>query len=576
MKSRFLKLCGAAVLLAAVLLWGCSPNETPPNTPEPPNQTTTPGENLTGTPPPPAEHHIAIRQVDGVGEFYNSNTGETFVPRGANYVFVPDGDQYETELLRVGLYDPQRTRDDFTRLAGLGYNTVRVFLDHCSVGPNCISRAGQPGLNPAYLDNIADMTLAARQAGIYILFTSNDLPDGGGYSEEANRSSGDQFAGYRNSYYLTPPAISATRRYWADLLTGLVDRRAAFDAVLGWQLLNEQWMFSDQPPLSLTGDTVETTTGSYDMSDPQQKEQMVSDGLVYYIAQMKEEILAHDPTALVTMGFFAPEVVAPGWYDETASLLEKSELDFFDFHAYPGEVSLADQAAAFGMLDYNRKPIILGEYGAFRGMYPELESGTRAVTEWQAESCQYGFDGWLYWSYYPNNLTVGDTTWGLTDQDGYLLDLFAPANQPDPCSAIEIPHSNLAYGKPVRASRYLSDQLPEYAVDENGSTQWGSGAVPAQWIEIDLEGSFRVTEVRLLVSQYPAGATTHLLQVQYAGTDSYVTVYEFSGPTGDNDILTFTPETPLENVTHIRVQTTSSPSWVSWKEITVLGEELTP
>jgi hypothetical protein len=118
--------------------------------------------------------------VDGVGEFYYIHTGETFIPRGANYVFVPHGDRYETELLRVGLYDPGRTRDDFARLAEMGYNTVRVFLDHCSVGPNCISRADQPGLNPAYLDNIADMTLAARQAGIYILFTANDLPDGGG------------------------------------------------------------------------------------------------------------------------------------------------------------------------------------------------------------------------------------------------------------------------------------------------------------------------------------------------------------------------------------------------------------
>ena len=94
-------------------------------------------------------------------------------------------------------------------------------------------------------------------------------------------------------------------------------------------------MFRDQPPLSLTSGMIETTTGTCDMSDPQRKKQMVSDGIVYYIAQMKEEILLHDSTALVTMGFFVPELVAPDWYVETASLLEKSTLDFFDFHAYP-------------------------------------------------------------------------------------------------------------------------------------------------------------------------------------------------------------------------------------------------
>ena len=264
----------------------------------------------TSTPIPPteipqAEHRIGVRQVNGIGEFYNKQTNEKFIPRGANYVYVPSGSGTTTLLLKVGVYDPQRTRADFAVLAGLGYNTVRVFLDHCAKGPGCIGDDDNIGLNPEYLDNIADMMSAAHETGIFIQFTSNDLPDQGGYAEEANIDSGSTFAGYRNSYYLRPHAITATRRYWSDLLTGLVERNAAFDAVLGWQLLNEQWMFADQPPLSLTEGLVETTTGSYDMSDPQQKVQMVDDGLVYYIAQMKEEILIHDPTALVTMGFLS-------------------------------------------------------------------------------------------------------------------------------------------------------------------------------------------------------------------------------------------------------------------------------
>ena len=258
-------------------------------------------QSSTNTPHPQAEHRIRVKQVNGAGEFYDKQTNETFVPRGVNYVFVPWGNGQTNLLLHEGIYDPQRTRDDFAALAGLGYNTVRVFLDHCSRGTGCIGDDDEIGLNPDYLDNIADMMSAGRETGVYILFTSNDLPDQGGYAEEANLGSGQTLAGYRNSYYLSPHAITATRRYWRDLLTGFVERNAAFDAVLGWQLLNEQWMFRDQPPLSLTNGGVETTTGSYDMSDPGQKTQMVSDGIVYYIAQMKEEILIHDPTALVTM-----------------------------------------------------------------------------------------------------------------------------------------------------------------------------------------------------------------------------------------------------------------------------------
>ncbi len=521
---------------------------------------------------PQAEHRIGVRQVNEVGEFYNRQTDEIFIPRGANYAFVPQGNSFTNLILKVGIYDPQRTRDDFAELKSLGYNTVRVFLDHCSQGPGCIGDDDNVGLNSKYLDNIADMMSAGREKGIYILFTSNDLPDQGGYSEEANLGSGETFAGYRNSYYLRSHAITATRRYWSDLLTGLVERDAAFDAVLGWQLLNEQWMFIDQPPLSLTSGMVETTTGSYDMSDPDQKTQMVSDGIVYYIAQMKEEILIHDPTSLVTMGFFVPEIAAPGWYVETESLLRKSDLDFFDFHAYPGGASLQEHAEHFGMLGYDAKPIVLGEYGAFRHIYPEIDSAARAISNWATEACQYGFDGWLYWTYYPSDASAGDRTWGLVDEDNYLLDLFAPVNQPDPCVAVEIPNNNLAYNKPVAASRSLPEEPPEYAVDDNSGTQWGAGADPVQWIQVDLEGVHTITEIRLQVAQYPAESTLHRVQVRASESDAYQTVYEFSGFTGDNDWLVFSPDVPLENVAQIRIQTVASPSWVAWKEIQVYGE----
>jgi hypothetical protein len=523
-----------------------------------------------------AEHRIGVRQLNGVGEFYDRQTGETFVPRGANYGFVPLGNSFTNLVLKVGIYDPGRTREDFAALKSLGYNTVRVFLDHCSSGAGCIGDSDNVGLNPAYLDNIADMMSAGRETGIYILFTSNDLPDQGGYSDEANFGSGGTFAGYRNSYYLRPNAITATRRYWRDLLTGLADRNAAFDAVLGWQLLNEQWMFRDQPPLSLTSGMVETTTGVYDMSNPEQKAQMVSDGIVYYIAQMKEEILLHDPTALVTMGFFVPEIAAPEWYVETASLLQKSDLDFFDFHAYPGFHSFRDHAEHFGMIGYDDKPILLGEYGAFRHIYPEIGSAARVVMRWVAESCEFGFDGWLYWTYYPADASAGDRTWGLTDEDNYMLGLFAPVNHPDPCVAAQTPNDNLAYGKPVTASRSLPGEAPENAVDDDAGTQWGAGESPVQWIQIDLQGTYRITEIRLLAAQYPAGNTTHRVQVRASGGDAYRTVHEFQGFTSDNMWLEFNPETPLENVTHIRIQTISSPSWVAWKEIQVFDESMQP
>jgi hypothetical protein len=520
----------------------------------------------------PPEHVIGVRTLEGVGEFYDRAGGERWVPRGVNYVFVPTAEgRYATELLKVGLYDPARTRADFAKLAGLGYNTVRIFLDHCSQGPGCIGDQDNEGLNPDYLDNVADLLAAARTASVFVLFTSNDLPGQGGYSDEANSAAGDTFAGYRNAYYLTPAAVRATRRYWRDLLSGLRQRRADFDAVLGWELLNEQWMFRDQPPLSLATGLVETTTGVYDMSDPEQKRRMVSEGLIYYIDQMRAEILTYDPTALVTMGFFVPELVAPDWYVDTAPLLAGAPLDFFDFHAYAGGLSLAMHAEKFGMLDYSAKPIIMGEYGAFRFRYAELPDAARALTNWVAESCVHGFDGWLYWAYYPSNREVDDRTWGFTDADGALMALLAPANQANPCLAAVVPGLNLAEGRPVQASNTLAPDTPEQAVDGNAESVWNAGGDPPQWIEVDLGAVYRLSAVRLLVAQSPAGSTTHRLLVRGPDNGPGILVHEFSGDTADGDWLEYIPEAPLENIRYVRVETVSSPSWVAWREIVVRG-----
>ncbi len=492
------------LVLSGAILVGCAgPSNivsTPPlvevtaTKPQPSEEapTTSPAAIMPTDPPYlPPEHDIVVRQVNGVAEFMNQETGEKFIPRGVNYVFVPHQGSVSNLTLKVGVYDPARTRQDFRHLAASGYNTVRIFLDQCSAGPGCIGDTDNQGLNPAYLDNITDLLAAARDSGIFILFTSNDLPDQGGYAEEANADQGPVFSGYRNSYYLTPGAVEATKRYWRDLLSGLISRQAATDRVLGWQLLNEQWMFLDQPPLSLDSGLVATTTGTYDMSKPGQKALMVSEGLIEYIAQVKSEIRAHDPTALVTMGFFAPEIVAPGWYVETASLLAEADLDFFDFHAYPGGQDFVDLVNAFGMTDYQNKPIVLGEYGAFRHIYPEIKPAARAITSWQAESCEFGFDGWIYWAYYPAAPAINDRTWGLVDESGFLLDLLAPALHPDPCETIFVKSDNLAYAKSVTASTSLPDEPPSNVVDENAGSQWGAGADAPQWIEIDLGGAVR-------------------------------------------------------------------------------------
>src|SRR3989304_3045551 len=84
--------------------------------------------------PSPAEHRIAVRVVNGVGEFYHRLTGEKFVPRGMNYIRLGpqtkmDGSPtFGHSFFAPGQYDSLRISGDLSKMHADGYNVVRVFL----------------------------------------------------------------------------------------------------------------------------------------------------------------------------------------------------------------------------------------------------------------------------------------------------------------------------------------------------------------------------------------------------------------------------------------------------------------
>ncbi len=575
------------VLTGLLFLSACLPGmmETPgpteaPPTPQVPTPTPTLAPSSTPEPFAPVTHPVGIRNVDGAAEFFWRESGETFTPRGTNYIHIVRGEsgRLQDRLMGTADFDPAAIRANFARLRSLGYNTVRIFLDGCNEGPTCIANPDGPGLNPEYMDNVAEVLAIAKDEGLLVLFTSNDIPNGGGYAEISDRdpSADPMVALYRNGQMLTPSGHEAYRAYWEDIMAALVERRADFDAVLAWQLFNEQWLFAEQPPLSLDEGTFTGPNGvDYDLADPQQKRALVADAVALHIESIREVILAADPFALVTMGFFAPQfpnetAIGDVRFVDTAALVERDvPLDFWDIHAYPGDDLNFDQFMEnFGLAGYVEKPVILGEYGGFESRYESVTAAARAAGAWMAGFCQQGVDGYLYWTLTDLPAELGDPTWGLLEQEGFMLDLFAPVNQPDPCIPPEVPSDNLAFGATVTASRSLPEEPPQQAVDENTGTAWGAGADPQQWIEVDLGAEMAVSEIRLLVSQFPEGETVHEIRVRGEAT-SFETVHRFEGSTRDQQWLAFNPETPLENVRFVRVYTLNSPSWVGWREVEI-------
>lgn len=130
--------------------------------------------------------------------------------------------------------------------------------------------------------------------------------------------------------------------------------------------------------------------------------------------------------------------------------------------------------------------------------------------------------------------------------------------------------ANLALNRPVTVSKVHEDFGGEFAVDGDTGTVWNSGGDAQQWLEIDLEGSHTVAEVRLTISQYPAGATVHELWAITADGGN-ILLETFTETTDDGDALLWQAESPLTDVIAIRVVTTVSPSWVSWREIEVIA-----
>ena len=60
------------------------------------------------------DHRIATHRIYGIAGFFDQVTSKSFIPRGANYfILVPVLDHYENRLFGVGVYDHNRTQDDF-------------------------------------------------------------------------------------------------------------------------------------------------------------------------------------------------------------------------------------------------------------------------------------------------------------------------------------------------------------------------------------------------------------------------------------------------------------------------------
>jgi hypothetical protein len=513
--------------------------------------------------PPAAKHRIGVRVVGGAGELFDRRTGRRFVPRGANYVRL-DASGHST--FNVGRYRAAAAEAFLARMRGLGYNAARVFVaGECASG--CAGASGG-GISRAYVRNVTDFLRRAKRHGVVVILTTGFLPP-----SYASRIGDSPLVDDVNRIVLTAGGIGAYQQFWRDLVLELRRQRAPLDVVLAYDVVNELAFVANAAPFTLGGGVLRAPDGrTYDLADAAAKERLLGDGLVTFGNRVRTAIRRVDPTALVAASFFQPEGPNPTRAGDvrvlrTAAVIHSSALDFVDLHAYPGfELTLAQYMQNFGVSGPTRKPLLLGEFGAFKEPYPSAADAAASLEAWQAASCAYGLDGWLLWTWDTHEQPE---LWNGLSDGGAIARRLSPRTRPDPCAAPSGPR-NLALGKPAAASA-AAETPPASAVDGNPGTIWSSGADPPQWLEVDLGAPETVGRVRLRVAQFPNGPTIHRVYTKGPEPSSpYMLRAELAGSTVDGQVLEVAAG-PWAGVRAVRVETVASPSWVAWRELEVLS-----
>lgn len=549
------------------------------NTPFPPCPTAVlpPPASVTGTIP---EHAIGVRKTASGGEFYLRATGERFTLRGNNYIRLVPQRLYCGSLknyhatFNPTVFDPAQIEQALGKMQSDGYNTVRVFINACCATDGVGDVAG--GLSQAYLTNLATFLNLARAHQIYVVLTADRVPEVGGYSQLEAQGSSAQIRG-QNVRYLSAKGIEAAQRFWTDLIVGLQAQGAPLDAILSYEIENESYYSGKQPPFTLSSGQLTTANGqTYDLQSFDAKLRLADENFVNWVNRVRDAILQVDPTALVTFGFFPSGRPSPttGFPDRFlrpgAAIADPqaggSNADWVDVHLYPGMYKLDDMLSNNGITQSMTKPVVLGEFGAFKNNYRILAYAADGLVSWQMQTCSKNFQGWLLWIW---NINEQPALFSALESNEFINSVLKPVKRPDPCQPWSVLGTNLALNASVIASNSLAGKPARAVNDSAPLSYWDSGMTAPQWIEINLQKPQAIDQVRLVIRQSSPGATTHRIWGKAAG-EEYRLLKEFVGTTSGSQVLDFIPTARLENIQYIRVETTQSVGTVAWYEIEVL------
>ena len=141
--------------------------------------------------------------------------------------------------------------------------------------------------------------------------------------------------------------------------------------------------------------------------------------------------------------------------------------------------------------------------------------------------------------------------------NGIILELNVPS-----------PRANVALLGYASASN--GQESAPFAIDDDPESIWSAGSGAVQWLEVTLDQFYLIDRIELVVTQAPAGETSH--QILVSGASGPLTKFHeyIDAPTSDGQTLELPVDPPLI-LDRVMVLTTQSPSWVAWREVRVFG-----
>lgn len=370
------------------------------------------------------------------GAFVERSTGGPFVPRGFNYIRLfpkRSHNNFDPEH-----YDAEMQEKVLQRWSRDGFNVVRVFINAHARAPGTIANPDRKGLSAAYVENVADYLDLARRNRIAVMLCTESFPRVAPYDEALRRPDG--MLSEPNASYLAAGHIEAKARFLQDLIRRLhAARPTCLGAIFSYDLQNE-FCFHGSPPFTLTSGTLEAANGkTYAL--PDQCQELADDGVVHFIDRMVDAIHAVHPRALVSASVFTYAAVGrsgPGDFSVKPAAWQnrmpfrplailRSKADFLDLHFYSADadgwqrdLASVEFEQVQRLADELGKPMIVGEFGAFKRPFPTIEPAAAWMGTWAKMFEEKGFAGWLYWTYDTHEQS--DQLWHACDAKNAIYD----------------------------------------------------------------------------------------------------------------------------------------------------------